>query len=182
MPYPPQGYAPPAKDAFARQLALLSRIVDESAILPASIKSSHIAPAQIDASHMVAGVLKPVAALPILTVSESNASTTLTTTNQRTIWRGSMINMNRVVKVEVEVDWASGGAGDLDLYNVTDAVKIADLATPSAATSRATVQYDVTSQMKAITADKVIALQIKGDGTNALTVYKATLLIYMSLG
>ena len=170
----------------------MATVAFEPWILPASIRSDHIADAQvlgrhvasaqIDASHMVAGVLKPIAALPILTASESNSSTTLTTTNQRTIWRGSLMNMARVVKVEAEVDWASGGAGDLDLYNVTDSAKIADLATPSAATARATVQYDVTSQMKAITADKVIALQIKGDGTNALTVYRASLLVYMSLG
>ena len=151
-------------------------------IADAQILGRHVASAQIDASHMVAGVIKPIAALPILTASESNSSTTLTTTNQRTMWRGSLMNMARVVKVECEVDWASGGAGDLDLYNVTDSAKIADLATPSAATARATVQYDVTSQMKAITADKVVALQIKGDGTNALTVYRASLLIYMSLG
>jgi hypothetical protein len=138
-------------------------------------------PKSIDYIHIKDGVIKPFTALPILTASESTTSSTLVTTNQRTIWRGSMINMDRVVKVEVEVDWASAGAGEIDLYNVTDASTIAVLATPSAATSRSTVQYDVTSQMKSITSDKVIALRIKGNGTNALTVYKAQLIVYMSL-
>jgi hypothetical protein len=165
---PAWGFLP---DTFARELALVGRVVDETAILPASV----------DYYHVKTGVVKPLAALPILTASESNSSTILTTTNQRTIWRGSLINMDRVVKVEVEVDRASGGAGDLDLYNVTDGVKIADLETPTGATTRGTRYYDVTSQMKAITADKVVALQIAGDGTNALTVYKAQLIVYMSL-
>ena len=155
----------------ARELAVLAWPVDETRILPKSI----------DYIHVKDGIIKPFASLPILTQSESTTSSTLVTTNQRTIWRGSLINMDRVVKVEVEVDWGSAGAGEIDLYNVTDASRIAVLATPSAATSRSTVQYDVTSQMKAITRDKVIALQIKGDGTNALTVYKAQLIVYMSL-
>jgi len=47
-----QATIPPPVDKLARQLALLSRVVDESAILPASIKSSHIAPASIKSGHI----------------------------------------------------------------------------------------------------------------------------------
>ena len=131
---------------------------------------------------MLLGVIKPFGSISILTAPESVTSTTLTTTTQRTMWRGSLLNMERVVRIEAEVDWGSAGAGDLDLYNVTDSRKIADLAAPTAATARDTRVYDVTGAMKAITTDKVIALQLKGDGTNALTVYKAQLIVYMSLG
>jgi len=162
---------PPPRDDLARQLALAGLLAGEWSILPRSVGSEHVKP----------GVLRPVGGLAILTASESNASTTLATTAQRTMWRGSLMNMNRVARVEVEVDWASAGAGDLDLYNVTDAAKIADLAAPTAATARDTRWYDVTAQMKALAADKVVALQIAGDGTNALTVYKAQLVVYMSL-
>lgn len=178
---------PPAVPPELREMAILSllplpRTIKAEHVLPRSIGAEHIMMRSIGAEHIMVGVITPVAAIPILTQTESTTSSTLTTTAQRTIWRGSLLNMDRVRRVEVEVDWASAGRGDIDLYNVTDAVKIADLAAPSAATSRSTAYYDVTSAMKALTSDKVIALQIAGDGTNAITVYKAQLLIYMSLG
>jgi hypothetical protein len=162
------------QDELARALvsASLIRYTVSDDILPNSILNEHIQ----------TGLIKPVSSIVILTASESNSSTTLTTTTQRTTWRGSMMNMERIVKVEVEVDWGSAGRGDLDLYNVTDGVKIADLATPAAATTRATNYYDITNIMKNIQTDKVIAFQIAGDGTNALTIYKAQILIYMSVG
>jgi hypothetical protein len=148
------------QDDVARELAMAASVVDDNKILP--------------------GVLGFQAALPILTASESTTSSTPVVTAQRTIWRGSLINMNRIAKVEAEVDWGSAGGGSIALYNVSTSSAIASLVSVSAATSRSTQRYDVTSYMKGITSDAVIALQIAGDGTNALTVYRASLLVYLS--
>jgi len=147
-------------DKLARELAMVANVVDDNKILP--------------------GVLGFQAALPILTSNESTSSSTPVVTAQRTIWRGSLINMNRIRKVEVEVDWGSAGKGSIALYNASSSSVIASLVSVSAATSRSTQYYDVTSYMKGITSDAVIALQIAGDGTNALTVYRASLLVYLS--
>ena len=182
MPFDAVSYAL-ARRALKREVEIPSAI---RAALPlaaaATVTDSHnIMPGAVNSEHIASGVIKPFSALPIVTSSESVTDSTLTTLSQRAMWRGSLLNMERVVKIEAEVDWESGGSGDLDLYDVTNGTKIADLATPDAATSRDTRRYDVTDAVKALTSDVVIGLQAAGDGTNALTVYKATLVVYMSL-
>ncbi|MDQ6964859.1 MAG: hypothetical protein Q9M13_08075, partial [Mariprofundales bacterium] len=106
----------------------------------------------------------------------------LTTLNGQTIWDPSGWNLDRITKIEVELEWESAGAGDIDLYNVSDGAKLADLVTPSAATSKTIQRIDVTTAVKGLTAAKILAIQAAGDGTNAVTVYTAKLVVTLVLG
>lgn len=121
-------------------------------------------------------------AIPLVTEAQSVTSTTLTTLNGQHIWNPSGWNRNRIVKVEVELEWESGGSGDIDLYNVTDGTKLADLVAPTAATAKTIQRIDVTSAVKGLTASKTLAIQAAGDGTNAVTVYSAKLIVTLVLG
>jgi len=121
-------------------------------------------------------------AIPLVTESQSVTSSTLTTLNGQHIWNPDGWNLDRVSKIEVELEWESAGAGDIDLYNVTDGSKLADLVAPSGATSKKIERIDVTSAVKGLTASKTLAIHAAGDGTNAITVYSAKLIVTLLLG
>jgi len=120
--------------------------------------------------------------IPIETNSQSVTSATPTTLTGRGHFSGGLWNMNRISQVLAFVVWESAGAGDIDLYDITTDVKIADLATPSAATSLSISSADITSWFKAQTGAKDLAIQAAGDGTNAVTVHQAYLLVRVKLG
>ena len=72
--------------------------------------------------------------------------------------------------------------GDIDLYNETDGAKLADLVAPSGATSKKIERIDVTSAIKNLSTTKTIGIRAAGDGTNAITVYTAKLIVTLVLG
>lgn len=117
--------------------------------------------------------------LPIVVDKQSVTSATLTTLNGYAIWKYA--RWKNISKVEVELEYESAGAGDIDLYNITDGSKLADLVAPSAATSHTISRIDVTSAITGLSADKTIGIQAAGDGTNAITVYSAKLVVYVKV-
>jgi len=86
-----------------------------------------------------------------------------------------------IKKIYVELEYGSAGAGDVDLYNVSDGVKLADLVAPTAATTKTLTRVDVTTAVKALTANKKIGIQAAGDGTNALDMYAAKLVVQLGI-
>ena len=71
--------------------------------------------------------------------------------------------------------YKSDGAGGIRLYNATDGVTI-DEKTVDAATGVTQEYRDITATMKGYTSSKTLNTQIKGDGTNAFTVYYLSLI------
>ncbi|MGC9086792.1 MAG: hypothetical protein ACP5IT_11420 [Thermoproteota archaeon] len=120
-------------------------------------------------------------AIPIVVDSQSVTSTTLATLNGWARWVVGSWVAALIKSIYVELEYATGGAGDIDLYNITDSTKIKDLVAPATATSHTITRVDVTSQVKALTADKTIGIQAAGDGTNAATVYSAKLIVRMGI-
>lgn len=121
-------------------------------------------------------------AIPLVTEAQSVTSTTLTILNGQHIWNPGGWNLERITKIEVELEWESAGAGDIDLYNATDGAKLADLVAPTAAQAKTIQRIDVTTAIKGLTAAKTLAIQAAGDGTNAITVYSAKLIVTLVLG
>ena len=113
--------------------------------------------------------------------SQSVTSSTLTSLSGTLRFDPSKYNMDKIEKFEVQVEWESGGAGDIDVYDSTNATKVADVATPSGATGYTISVVDVTSYFKGLTAPADIVIQAAGDGTNAVTVHKASLRAYVRL-
>lgn len=120
-------------------------------------------------------------AIPMVNEQQAVTSATLTTLNGQAIWNYDAWTSNIIKAVYVEVEWESAGAGDLDLYDVGNATKLADLAAPTGATSKDIVRYDVTSEITGLTADTKVGIQAAGDGTNALTVYSAKLVVVIGI-
>ena len=149
---------------------------------PSKIDGAKIYPESITDDKIAKSKVLCQVAIPIVTEAQSVTDTTLTTLNGWTIWDPSSWNLDRVQKVEVELEWESGGAGDIDLYNLTDGSKLADLVSPSEATSHKVERIDVTSAIKGLTAAKTLAIQAAGDGTNPVTVYSAKLIVTLVLG
>ena len=153
-----------------------SRIAD-GAVTNAKIADGAVTDAKIAKSAVLCEI-----AIPLVTESQSVTSDTLTTLNGQHIWIPGNWNLDRVSKVEVELEWESAGSGDVDLYNVTDGAKLADLVAPTAATSKTIQRVDVTSAVKGLADAKTLAIQAAGDGTNAVTVYTAKLIVTVVLG
>lgn len=139
-------------------------------------------PSKIGDSAIDANTVLCEIAIPLVTEAQSVTSATLTTLNGHHIWNPAGWNAARISKVEVELEWESAGAGDIDLYNVDDAAKLADLVAPTAATAKTIQRIDVTTAVKGLTASKTLAIQAAGDGTNAITVYTAKLIVTLVLG
>jgi len=148
--------------------------------MPGKIKRFHVERGAIEAHDLVAGAIKFEVAIPIVSEGQSVTSATLSTLNGYAVWKLSNFSGDYIDYIYVELEYESAGSGDVDLYNVSDSSKISDLVAPTAATAHTITRVDVTSAMKAITAQKTIGIQAAGDGTNALTVYSAKLVIVMS--
>jgi len=148
--------------------------------LPRMIRGNQIYKGSIDVDRMKHSAILQEISHPIVTKDQSVTSATLTTLIGYYLWRPSSWNGDLIAKVEVELEYESAGAGDIDLYNVSDGTKLADLATPTAAQTHTIIRADVTSAIKALSANKILGIQAAGDGTNALTVYKATLIVTVS--
>jgi len=145
-----------------------------------AIKRFHVERGAIEAHDLVSGAIKFEIAIPLVVDKQSVTSDTLATLDGWAVWKLSNFSKDYIDYIYVELEYGSAGAGDVDLYNITDGSKIADLVAPSGATSHTVTRVDVTSAMKAITSEKVIGIQAAGDGTNALDVYSAKLIIVMS--
>jgi len=148
--------------------------------VPRMISGTRIIRGTIDEDRMRPSTILQEIALPIVTKDQSVTSATLATLIGRYIWRPSSWNHDLISKIEVELEYESAGAGDIDLYDVTNGSKLADLVTPTAATSHTVERIEVTDVIKALTENTKLGIQAAGDGTNALTVYKATLIVTIS--
>ena len=113
--------------------------------------------------------------------SQSVTDTTLTSLNGTLKFDPSKYDLTKIEKFEAQVEWESAGAGDIDVYDATNGTKIADVATPSAATSYTVTTVDITSYLVGLTSPIDIVIQAAGDGTNAVTVHKASLKAYFKL-
>jgi hypothetical protein len=126
------------------------------------------------------GAVKLEVAIPIVVDSQNVASATLATLNGWARWVLSNFLAGNVDYIYLELEYASAGAGDVDLYDITNSAKIADLVAPTGATTHTITRVDVTSAMKAKTSAITVGIQAAGDGTNAVTVYSAKLVIAMA--
>jgi len=144
------------------------------------VRGSQIYRGSIDEDRMKPSAIAYELAFPIVTKDQSVTSATLSTLIGRYLWKPGSWNGDLIEKVEVELEYESAGAGDVDLYDATGAAKLADLAAPTAAQSHTLERIDVTDAIKALTSNTQLAIQAAGDGTNALTVYKATLIVTVS--
>ena len=120
-------------------------------------------------------------AIPIVVDKQSVTSSTLATLDGYCKWDPDAWTAALIKKIYVELEYESAGAGDVDLYNLSDGSKLADLVAPSAATSHTITRVDVTTEVKALTAAKNLAIQAAGDGTNALDVYSAKLIVQIGI-
>jgi hypothetical protein len=156
--------------------------IDGADIYSGSIPTAALADAAVTDAKIANATNFIEIVIPLVTEAQSVTSTTLTTLNGQHIWTVGSWNANRIQAIYVELEWESGGAADIDLYNATDAAKLADLKAPTAATAKTIERIDVTTAVKGLTADKVLAIQAAGDGTNPVTVYTAKLIVVITLG
>ena len=123
-----------------------------------------------------------VAVVPLVSGSQSVTVTTLTPLNGRHIWDPSLWNLERISAIEVELEWESGGAGEVDLYDETNGVQLQQLVVTELAQALRVDKYDVTAVIKGLSAPTTLVIRAAGDGTNPLTVHSAKLLIRVMLG
>jgi hypothetical protein len=140
----------------------------------------HVEKDAVETGDLVPGAIKLETALPIVVDSQNVTSATLATLNGYARWILSNFLSDYITGIYVELEYATGGAGEIDLYDITNSAKIATLVAPTAATTHTITRVDVTSAMKAKTSAITIGIQAKGDGTNATTVYSAKLIVVMS--
>lgn len=145
------------------------------------IRRYHIGPGSIEAGDLVSDTIKHEVAIPIVVDKQNVTTTTLTTLDGWMRWIVGNWIPALVNGIYVELEYATAGAGDIDLHNITDGVKLADLVAPAAATAHTVVRIDVTSQVLGLTADKTLGIQAAGDGTNAATVYSAKLIVAIGI-
>jgi len=144
------------------------------------VKRYHVERGSIEPEDLIAGAIKFEIPIPIVVDNQSVTSSTLATLSGYAKWKLGNFKSDYIDYVYVELEYESAGAGDVDLYNISDSSKIADLVAPTAAQAHTITRVDVTTEMKAITAEKTIGIQAAGDDSNALTVYSAKLIVVMS--
>jgi len=118
---------------------------------------------------------------PITVDSQSVTSDTLTALRGYLYYDPSKYDLSKVERFEVQVEWESAGAGDVDVYDFTNNAKIADVATPTGATGYTVTITDVTSYLKSLTSPILIGIVAAGDGTNAVTVHRSVMRINIKL-
>jgi len=144
------------------------------------VRGSDIYRGSLGADRLAAGAIKHEIALPLVTTGQQVTAASLATLDGWTQWTPGSWNSDQIEKVEVELEYESAGSGDVDLYNVSDSAKVKDLVAPTGATSHTLTRVDVTAEVKALSANKNLGIQAAGDGTNTLTVHKATLIVTLS--
>ena len=145
------------------------------------VRGSQIYLESINANRMRPSANFAEIAFPIVTKDQSVTSSTLTTLTGRYKFKPDNWDFNFIEKIEVELEFTSEGAGEITLYDDTNSAQLQSLVSVSAATSYTCERYDVTDKIKALTSNTKLAIQAKGDGSNATTVYKATLIVTVKL-
>jgi len=158
------------------------RLIITGDIKDGAITTSKIADASITDTKIANSTNFIEIAIPLVSEAQSVTSGTLTTLNGQHIWTPGNWNADRISAIYVELEWESAGSGDIDLYDATNATKLTDLKTPSGATSKTIERIDVTTAVKGLTADTILAIQAAGDGSNSVTVYTAKLIVVITLG
>ena len=144
------------------------------------IKRYHVERSAVETEDLVEGAIKLEVPIPIVVDSQNVTSATLATLNGWARWILSDFLANYIDAIYVELEYATGGAGNIDLYDITNSTKIADLVAPTSAVTHTITRVDVTTAMKAKTSAITIGIRAAGDGTNAATVYSAKLILVMS--
>jgi len=144
------------------------------------VRGSQIYKGSIDDDRMSPLAFAQEIAFPIVTKDQSVTSGTLSTLIGRYLWKPDSWNIDLIESIEVELEYESAGAGDVNLYDATSAANLAKLVSPTAAQPHTLVRVEVTDVVTALTGNTQLAIQAAGDGTNALTVYKATLIVTLS--
>lgn len=150
-------------------------------LMGAKIRRYHLGPQSVEAGDIVNEAVKFEVALPIVVDSQSVTSATLTLLNGYMRWIVGNWTAALIKSVYVELEYATGGAGDIDLFNITDSAKVKDLVAPTGAVTHTITRVDVTSEVKALAADKTLGVKAAGDGTNAATVYSAKLIVRVGI-
>jgi hypothetical protein len=144
------------------------------------IKRYHVERGAVETEDLVESAIKLELPIPLVVDKQSVTSAILTTLDGWARWILSDFLSDYIDAIHVELEYATAGAGDIDLYDITNSAKIADLVAPTGAVTHTITRVDVTSQMKAKTSAITVGIQAKGDGTNAVTVYSAKLVLVMS--
>ena len=145
------------------------------------VRGSQIYLESINANRMRPSANFAEVAFPIVTKDQSITSSSLQTLTGRYKFKPGNWDFDFVEKIEVELEFASDGAGEIELYDDSDSASLQSLVTFSAAQSYTSERYDVTTVLKALTSNTKLAIRAKGDGSNATTVYKATLIVTIKL-
>ena len=145
------------------------------------VKGSNIVRESINADRMRAVQKVAELAFPIVTADQSVTDSSQTELNGRYTWKPGNWDFTLVDKIEVEVEYATAGAGEIDLAKTPPTTKLATLISASAATSHTVERVDVTSTIEGLSSDAQLEITAAGDGTNATTVYKATLIVTFKL-
>ena len=145
------------------------------------VRGSQIYKGSIDEDRMSPSAIAQEVALPIVTKEQSVTSSMLSTLIVRCLWKPDSWNSDLIKSIEVELEYESAGSGDVDLAHGEPLIfTLADLVSPFFATSHTVIRVDVTDAVKGLTYNDQLKIQAAGDGTNALTVYKATLIVTLS--
>jgi hypothetical protein len=144
------------------------------------IKRYHVERGAVETEDLVESAIKLELPIPLVVGKQSVTSAILTTLDGWARWILSDFLSDYLDAIYCELEYATAGAGDIDLYDITNSGKIADLVAPTGAVTHTITRVDVTSQMKAKTSAITVGIQAKGDGTNAATVYSAKLVLVMS--
>jgi hypothetical protein len=144
------------------------------------IKRYHVERGAVETEDLVESAIKLEVPIPLVVDKQQVASATLTTLDGWARWVLSDFLAGYIDAIYCELEYATGGAGGINLYDITNSAKIADLVTPTQATAHTITRVDVTSQMKDKTSAITVGIQAKGDGTNAATVYSAKLILVLS--
>jgi hypothetical protein len=144
------------------------------------VKRYHVEKGAVETDDLVEGALKFEIPIPVVVDKQSVTSATLATLDGYARWILSDFLANYIDAIYVELEYATAGAGNIDLYDITNSAKIADLVTPTGAVTHTITRVDVTSAMKAKTSAITVGIQAAGDGTNAATVHSAKLVLAIS--
>jgi hypothetical protein len=144
------------------------------------IKRYHVERGAVETEDLVVGAIRFEVPIQLVVEEQEVTGTTLVTLDGWAMWVPSNFLTNYIDAIYCELEYEAGGAGDIDLYDITNSEKIADLVSPTTEVLHTVTRVDVTSEMKAKTSAITIGIQAAGSSTGTVTVFSARLVLVMS--
>jgi len=144
-----------------------------------AVTSAKIADSTITAGDLATNAIQFELAVPLLTDSLSNSSTTPAAANERYLVSSELLNHAKAAYFEISYDASALTAdGSAELYDVDAGAAVATITLTAGTTSDRTRSADILSSL---TAGNEVVARVAGDGTNSATLRAARLILVLGV-